>query len=204
VNMTFPGVQATPAELLDFLADLFQRAETMVYGTGQVSMCGHMLQTAELAEADGAPPALVAASLLHDLGHFGTDYDFAFTDASHVAMQSATTDKLHEEAGANMLRPFFGDAVAEPIRLHVSAKRYLCAIEPAYEAGLTATTRHTLGLQGGPMTPEEAEAFAELPHALDAARLRRWDDLAMVAERETAPFERYRELLADLMTGAAG
>ena len=199
MNMAFPGVQASPNDMLDFLAGLFDRAENLSYGTGTVSMCAHMLQTADLAAADDASPKLVAAALLHDLGHFGTDFDFEFPDGSHTAMQAATDDKRHEDAGANMVRPFFGAEVAEPIRLHVPAKRYLCAIDTAYLDGLTETTRHTLGLQGGPMSADETKSFGALPFAAEAARLRRWDDLAMAADRVTTPFEDYRGLLEDLM-----
>ncbi|MDD9878282.1 MAG: HD domain-containing protein [Magnetovibrio sp.] len=194
------GVPATPAAFLEFLTDLFRRGQAMAYGPGKVSMCAHMLQTADLAAEAGAPPALVAASLLHDVGHFGTDYPFDFEDESHATMQTASEDRRHEDAGAAMLLPFFGPDVAEPVRLHVPAKRYLCAIDDAYYDHLSATTRHTLGLQGGPMTAAEADAFARLPHAEAAAQLRRWDDEAMVADRPVPGFVHYAELLAGLIT----
>ncbi len=198
----YPGVGASHKDLLGFLGDLFERAESLTYGAGQVSMCAHMLQTAEMAEVAGAAPALVAAALLHDVGHFGTDYDLGFTDGSHTAMQSATRDRRHEEAGARMLEPYFGPDVAVPIRLHVPAKRYLCAVDAAYDAGLSATPHHTLGLQGGPMSAEEAAAFAELPYADAAAELRRWDDRAMIAGKPVPGFGHYETLLQDLLVRA--
>jgi predicted HD phosphohydrolase len=202
VTIQFPGAGVPPKDLLGFLSDLFERDESLAYGAAPVSMCAHMLQTAELAETAGAPPALIAAALLHDIGHFGTDYDFGFADGSHTAMQSATRDKRHEEAGARMLVPYFGPDIAALIRLHVPAKRYLCAIDAAYEADLSATARHTLGLQGGPLSGEEAAAFAELPYADAAADLRRWDDLAMIAGKPVHGFGHYKTLLRDLLDRA--
>ncbi len=185
--------------IIAFLSDLFHRGEALSYGPGQVSMCAHMLQTADLARADGAEPALIAASLLHDVGHFGTDFPIDFTDDNHAAMQSAVADHRHEEAGADLLAPFFGPQVSEPVRLHVPAKRYLCAIDPGYFEGLGPTTRHTLGLQGGPMSDADAEAFHALPFAAEAARLRRWDDQAMVADRPVPGFSEYQAMLEDLL-----
>ena len=101
-----------------------------------------------------------------------------------------------------MLDPYFGPDVAAPIRLHVPAKRYLCAVDAAYDASLSATTRHTLGLQGGPMRAEEAAAFAELPYADAAAELRRWDDRAMIAGKPIPGFGHYETLLRDLLDRA--
>ena len=134
---------------IDSLSDLFYRGRSMAYGRGEVSMCGHMLQTAELAAEAGAAPSLLVACLLHDVGHFGTDYPLYFNNESHSHMQTASQDLHHEEAGAIMLTPFFGPDVIEPIRLHVAAKRYLCATDPDYAVQLSTTTSHTLGLQGG-------------------------------------------------------
>jgi len=195
-----PGQGPEAAQrFLEFLDDLFGRAADLSYGAGVVSMCAHMLQTADLAEQDGAEPSQVAAGLLHDIGHFGTDYSFDFDDDSHTAMQRAGFDHKHENAGAQMLAPYFDAAVTEPIRLHVSAKRYLCAVDNAYLEGLTATTRHTLDLQGGPMSEDEVRAFEAETYGAAAAQVRRWDDQAMAAERSVAGFAHYRELLAGLM-----
>jgi gamma-butyrobetaine dioxygenase len=59
----------------------------------------------------------------------------------------------------------------------VAAKRYLCAVDPAYREQLSAASAYTMGVQGGPMSREEADAFARLPYAAEAVELRRWDDL---------------------------
>jgi len=192
-------IATTSDRFCAFLADLFHRAESLSYGPGRVSMCAHMLQTADLASAGGADAPLVIASLLHDVGHFGTDFPFDFTDDNHGAMQSAVTDHRHEEAGAAMLARFLGPEISEPVRLHVPAKRYLCAVEPGYYEGLTMTTRHTLGLQGGPMSDAEVEAFRAIPFAEDAARVRRWDDQAMAADRAVPGFSHYQATLESLL-----
>jgi gamma-butyrobetaine dioxygenase len=122
----------------------------------------HMLQAGALAEAAGAEDALVAAALLHDIGH----------------LLGETDEDRHGEAGARWLSQWFGDAVTEPVRLHVPAKRYLCAVDSAYFGLLSAESVRTLSLQGGPMTAAEAAAFEILPHARDAVAVRRWDDQA--------------------------
>ena len=186
-------------KFLTFVTELFRRGENLAYGTGQVSMCAHMLQTAKLAEKDDAPTALIVAALLHDIGHFGTDYPLDFEDARHAAMLAIELDHCHEEVGAKILEPYYGPEVTEPVRLHVPAKRYLCCLDADYYNGLSETTRHTLRLQGGPMTLAESKAFAAQPFAEDAARLRRWDDLAMIAECEVPSFEHYRDLLRSTM-----
>jgi gamma-butyrobetaine dioxygenase len=186
-------------KFLTFVTELFWRGEELAYGAGQVTMCAHMLQTAELAEKENAPPALVVAALLHDIGHFGTDYPLDFEDARHAAMLAIELDHCHEEVGAALLKSYYGPEVTEPVRLHVPAKRYLCFVDADYYKGLSKTTRHTLGLQGGPMTKAESEAFASQPFAEDAARLRRWDDLAMSAERKVPGFDHYIGLLSSMM-----
>ncbi|MDH3579744.1 MAG: HD domain-containing protein [Hyphomicrobiales bacterium] len=186
-------------KFLQFVTELFRRGEKLAYGKGQVSMCAHMLQTADLAAKEDASPALVVAALLHDIGHFGTDYPLDFEDARHAAMLAIELDHCHEEVGAAVLKTYYGPEVTEPVRLHVPAKRYLCSVDAEYYDGLSETTRHTLRLQGGPMTPAESDAFAAQPFAEDATRLRRWDDLAMVAERAVPDFDHYRGVLSSTM-----
>ena len=184
---------------IDLLSDLFYRGRSVAYGKGEVSMCGHMLQTAELAAEAGAAPPLLVACLLHDIGHFGTDYPLYFDDESHSHMQTASQDLHHEEAGASMLTPFFEPDVIEPIRLHVAAKRYLCATDPEYAVQLSTTTYHTLGLQGGVMDDKKVEAFLGLPYSSDAVQLRRWDDAAMTTNRSVPGLEHYMDLLEKLL-----
>jgi [1-hydroxy-2-(trimethylamino)ethyl]phosphonate dioxygenase len=167
---------------MDLLA-LYERKGGDPYGE-RVTQTAHALQSASFAEAEGAAPALIAAALLHDVGHL-------------IAKPSDGDDR-HEDIGAGLLAKLFGAAVAEPVRLHVAAKRFLCATEPGYFATLSPASVESLALQGGPFTSDEAAAFARNPHAQDAVRLRRWDDLAKVPDAPTKPLSAYAPLLARL------
>jgi predicted HD phosphohydrolase len=198
VKLMKPRNQATE-KFMEFLFGIFERGMSVAYGKSEISMCSHMLQTANFAEKDGAPPELIAASLLHDIGHFGTDFSLEFNDNRHKAMLSVTRDRFHEHVGGDLLEEFLGSDVAEPVRLHVSAKRYLCAVDPKYFENLAETTRHTLNLQGGIMTFEEVQLFESNPHYHAAAKLRRWDDLATHQERKIPSFENYQKLLESLL-----
>jgi gamma-butyrobetaine dioxygenase len=186
----------------DVIARLFavlERNRGLRYGERDVGMVDHMLQTAALAEAAGAPDALVAAALFHDIGHFGTDIPDGDPDARHTVMLEQRVDRAHEEAGARLLGTCFGPEVTEPVRLHVAAKRYLSALDDGYAATLAPAARHTLALQGGPFTEEERRAFDALPGAADAIALRRFDDGAVVPGIETPTLVHYRPLLERLL-----
>lgn len=168
---TYEGINAILYELIE------ERGETL-YGGEAVTQLQHALQCAQLAENEGASPALITAALLHDVGHLLED---DFEDApAHDA------DRRHEDLGDAFLARWFGPDVTEPVRLHVAAKRYLCAVEPGYLAGLSPASRHSLMLQGGPMNETEVAEFEAGPHAEDAVRLRRWDDLGKAPSMQTA------------------
>ena len=137
-----------------------------------VTQLEHALQTAALAERSGAPDALVVAALLHDIGHLLHGLD------EHAADRGI--DARHEDVGESWLASRFSPAVSEPVRLHVAAKRYLCATDPVYVSGLSEASRQSLTLQGGPMRDSDVHAFERTPWAQDAIRLRRWDDAAKV------------------------
>lgn len=149
------------------------------YGLALVNQQQHALQAAWLAERNGDPDALVAAALLHDIGHL-------VHDLGEDPAAEGVDDK-HEERGHAWLVPHFGPAVTEPIRLHVAAKRYLCAREADYFARLSPDSVTSLKLQGGPMSEAEAAAFEASPHAEAAVRLRRYDEQAKVKGLETPP-----------------
>ena len=153
----------------------------------QVSMTEHMLQSAAAAERDGAAPHLVAAALLHDYGHFIHEFE---PDAAEHGI-----DTRHEDVAYAFLREHFGAEVAEPIRMHVAAKRYLCAVDPGYLGELSPASIHSLELQGGPYDADEAAAFEASPFAQDAVRLRRWDDEGKIPGLETPDLEHYRPVL---------
>jgi predicted HD phosphohydrolase len=112
-------------------------------------------------------------------------------------------DTAHEEVGARWLSRAFGPALTEPIRLHVAAKRYLCATDPGYIELLTPASIHSLELQGGAFSPKDAELFAASPHAADAVRVRQWDDLAKVVGSSTPQLEHYRPLVEFCLTSPA-
>jgi gamma-butyrobetaine dioxygenase len=163
---------------------LFVERGSAEYLGEAVSQATHMLQAGALALRDSAPPPLVAAALLHDVGHL-------------IAPTSEQADARHEETGAAWLAAVgFPAEVTEPVRLHVAAKRYLCAVEPAYLEGLSPASRTSLALQGGPMSAQEANTFAELEHASAAVAVRRWDDSAKDPAMPTPAFDDFAPLLA--------
>lgn len=185
-----------PAEpFVDRLFALFAERGERHYGEG-VSQLDHALQTAHHARLDGASPALIAAALLHDVGHL---LQRLGEDAADRGL-----DDQHETIGARYLARGFGPAVTEPIALHVAAKRYLAAFEPGYFALLSAASVQSLALQGGPMSAAEAEAFLRDPSAADAIRLRRYDEMGKVVGIEIEGLDAYRQiLLSQVMEGAS-
>jgi len=177
----------------DAIAELFGSAGAQDYLGEPVTVAAHMLQAGALAEAAGAPPALVAAALLHDVGHLPGV-------GGHTGRElMAGTDNRHGAQGAAWLAQWFPRAVTEPVRLHVAAKRYLCAVEPSYFARLSPASVYTLSVQGGPMTEAEARKFGADPYAADAVRVRRWDDEAKDPSVTPPDFEHFRPLLAELL-----
>ena len=170
------------------IATLFARKGGRAYDGEQVTQLQHALQCAARAEAAGAPPALIAAALLHDLGHLVNDHGDTPTLRG--------VDDLHQFAALPFLRPTFDDAVLEPIRLHVDAKRYLCATRPGYHDALSSDSKRSLVLQGGVHDPDAAAAFIAQPHAADAVQVRLWDDLAKLPHAATPPLEHYLGVLA--------
>ncbi len=180
----------TTADPVSVIGELFASEGLADYLGEPVSQAAHMLQAGALAERDGAAPALVAAALLHDVGHF--------TGTVTGRDLMAGTDNRHSEQGAAWLARWFGPEVTEPVRLHVAAKRYLCAVEPGYMARLSPASVYTLGIQGGPMVPGEIAAFLSSAYAEDACRVRRWDDDAKDAATPTPEFAHFAPLLSAL------
>ena len=173
---------------VDQIRQLFETRGDSQYGFEAVSQLEHALQAAYLAEQAGASAALITASLLHDVGHL-------LHNLPDDATQNGIDDR-HEELGQRWLEKHFDRDVWEPVLLHVPAKRYLCCVEPEYEATLSEPSRQSLALQGGVMTSEEADEFARHDFAEDAVELRRWDDLAKVVDLETSPLEHFLKIAA--------
>lgn len=174
-------------DVVERIIDLFNTKGDAAYLGEPVTQTEHAIQTAAVADSRGASPLLVAAALLHDIGHLV--HGMADDSADHGV------DTVHEEAGAAWLSPWFPPSVTEPIRLHVAAKRYLCAVDADYLAQLSPASVHSLHLQGGPFDSDEARSFEELPYAFDAVELRRCDDIGKCEGLTIAPIEHYRKLL---------
>jgi phosphonate degradation associated HDIG domain protein len=172
------------------LTDLFARLGSLHYGE-DVTQLEHALQTAHHAKVDGAPPALIAAALLHDVGHLMQKVGENAADLG--------IDTRHEHISAGYLARAFGPEVTEPIRLHVAAKRYRVAVDPAYLARLSKASLQSLALQGGPMSEDEIETFLADPAAQAALRLRGYDEAGKAPDAEVAGFETYHDLLRDLI-----
>ncbi|MCA0024366.1 MULTISPECIES: HD domain-containing protein [unclassified Mesorhizobium] len=173
--------------IVEFIADIFERRGAESYLGEPVTMSEHMLQGAWLADQDGAPEELVAAALLHDIGHYTSEFGTYSPDD--------VEDKHHDEAGGEVLAPFFPPVIVECVRLHVSAKRYLCATDPTYFDKLSPASVHTLSLQGGPMSPDEVAGFRKNPFHEEAVRVRIWDEGGKVADMRTRTFRDYVPLL---------
>lgn len=158
-----------------------------------VSMAQHMEQTAACAVADGALDDLVVAALLHDIGHFVGDFAID-------ALENGINNR-HEEAGAKFLQPFYPASVTEPIRLHVAAKKYLCAVDEQYFAHLSQASVLSLQVQGGPMTQAEIDIFESNPYYQSAIQLRRYDDDGKVAGLNIKVVGSYEDKLRALLPG---
>ena len=158
-----------------------------MYSGEPVTQLEHALQTAWQAERAGASPALIAASLLHDIGHMTNDKGETPTERG--------VDDLHQYHALAALRGAFPDDVLEPIRWHVDAKRYLCRERPDYHESLSPDSKRSLVLQGGVFSVEEAGAFGARRWARDAVNLRLWDDLAKVAGERTPDWPHFEAIL---------
>ena len=168
---------------LSDIETLFARRGGEQYSGEPVTQLEHALQTAALAESNGADDELVTACLLHDLGHL-----------VHDLGESPTLrglDDVHQYTALPFLRGLFPDRVLGSIQLHVDAKRYLCATLPGYEDALSADSKRSLKLQGGVFSADQAAAFIARAGAVDAVRLRQWDDLAKVEGGATPPLTHF-------------
>ena len=167
---------------------LFREKGHRQYSGEPVTQLEHALQTAHLAETAGSDAELITACLLHDVGHMSNDLGESPTLRG--------VDDRHQYHGVAVLKKLFGEAVLLPIRLHVDAKRYLCATEAGYHDTLSADSIRSLQLQGGMFSPEAAELFIAQTHARDAVKLRRWDDMAKTPHVRTPDLEHFLAIAA--------
>jgi phosphonate degradation associated HDIG domain protein len=177
----------TPADVLNRVDHLFAERGGGEYHGEAVTQLEHALQCAALAERDAQPAEVIAAALLHDVGHLLHGHGEDYLDHG--------VDDRHEALGARFLAHGFGPAVTEPIRLHVPAKRYLCTARPGYFALLSPASVRSLELQGGPMNAAEVTEFEKHPHFATAARVREYDDTAKVVGLATPSFAHFRKYL---------
>ncbi|MEQ9608351.1 MAG: HD domain-containing protein [Kiloniellaceae bacterium] len=175
------------ADPIDHILGLLAALGSDRYGGEEVTQLTHALQCATFAQQDGASDDLVAAALLHDIGHLVNPKDEGATLRG--------IDAAHETVGAGYLGRWFGPAVTAPIAQHVAAKRYLCQAEDGYFARLSDESVRSLAVQGGPFTAAQAEAFLARPYAEAAVALRRWDELAKDPEMVTPSLEDFRPVL---------
>jgi [1-hydroxy-2-(trimethylamino)ethyl]phosphonate dioxygenase len=173
--------------VIDRILAVFREKGQGTYFGEAVTETEHALQCAHLAEQSQAGLELIAAAFLHDVGHLL--HGLAEDIATHGV------DGQHEEGGAAWLKRYFGPAVVDPVRLHVAAKRYLCAVEPDYCATLSAASQLSLRLQGGTFSPDEVRRFEQEPWFRSAVAVRRWDDAAKVAGLAVPELEHYRPYL---------
>lgn len=170
---------------VDQMIRLYRTDGAVRDGVKSISQEQHALQCAVLAEQAGAGPELVAAALLHDLGHL----------LHPPTPEEPMFDDLHEFRVQPFLLGTFPRAVLDPILLHVTAKRYLCAVNASYWDRLAPASKRSLERQGGPLSAREAEEFLRERHAMDAVALRQWDEQARSPTRRTPGWDHYRCLL---------
>ena len=171
----------------DEILGIFDNRGSEEYFGESVSMTEHALQAAYFAQTAAAPPELIVAALLHDVGHLIEDVPSDIADW--------TVDAHHEEIGSRWLARKFEPAVWEPVRLHVPAKRYLLATDAKYLAKLSPASIITLKLQGGPMTAHEVAKFETEPFYQEAVRVRQWDDQGKMRGLKTPGLGDYRALI---------
>lgn len=175
--------------IVDHIFELFERFGSESYGENATQL-QHALQVAELACRHGCSAELIAAALLHDVGQL-------LDDAGNAAERRGI-DAHHEVSGATFLGKHFSAGVTEPVRLHVAAKRYLCAVEPSYLDTLSDASRLSLHYQGGPMSALEIGAFEATAFSDNAVKLRRFDDSGKQSERYPPGLAAYQDLLKGL------
>lgn len=179
--MTKPDFsKLTQDNIVAFIGDVFDRCGDEEYLGEPVTMAQHMLQGATIAAQNAMPEEIVVAALLHDIGHFTSEFGtFSMDD---------TEDRFHEEAGAELLEQFFPSVVTDCVRYHVAAKRYLCATKPEYFKRLSEASIHSLNLQGGPMSADEVTEFEKNPNLKEIVQVRYLDEAGKRPDMDTPDY----------------
>ena len=194
--MSAPDIAAlTKDTIVPFLSDLFTRRANEEYLGEPVTIGEHMLQGAAMAEDAKASEEIIVAALLHDIGHFTSDLG--------TVEENDKIDRLHEEAGAQVLERFFPEIVVDCVRYHVAAKRYLCAVKPEYFDRLSEASIKSLELQGGPMSDAEVASFEAIPHHKQIVQVRYLDEAAKVIGMETPDFAHFAPMVQRVVDRAS-
>ncbi|MFO0912251.1 MAG: HD domain-containing protein [Pirellulales bacterium] len=178
------GTEAT----VERIRELFRERGGMRYGVEAVTQLQHALQSASLARKSGASSRLVVAALLHDIGHL-------LPESEAGVVEQHGLDDAHEHRGFVWVAARFPAEVADPIRLHVAAKRYLCTVDGSYRDRLSPTSLQSFLDQGGEMSPAELAEFEREPGFREALLVRRWDDTAKESDRRTPELD---DFLSDI------
>jgi [1-hydroxy-2-(trimethylamino)ethyl]phosphonate dioxygenase len=195
MSKTAPG-DLDASNIVAFIADIFERRGGEEYLGEPVTMAQHMLQGAHFAETAGEREEIIVAALLHDIGHFTSEFGtFSMDD---------TEDRFHEEAGARVLERFFPSIVTDCVRHHVAAKRYLCATRPDYFRRLSEASVHSLNLQGGPMNADEVVAFERNPNLKDIVKVRHYDEAGKEPDLAIRPFSHYAPMVQRVVDAHCG
>jgi len=183
----------TADNIVAFLQDIFDRRGGEEYLGEPVTMAQHMLQGATIAKNRGENELIIVAALLHDIGHFTSEFGMFSMDD--------TEDKHHEDAGADVLCAFFPTLITDCVRYHVAAKRYLCATKPEYLNLLSEASVHSLMLQGGPMNEAEVADFEKNPNLDQIISVRYLDDAGKSADMQTPTFSDFAPMVQKVVDG---
>ncbi len=179
-------------EVVDYIVNLFLEKGGDLYGGEAVTQLEHGLQAAHFAKEAEASDELITAALIHDIGHLLHDLPDNATEQG--------VDDVHEELGAQFLTTYFKKEVVEAVKLHVTAKRYLCLVEPGYYDTLSPTSKSSLLLQGGIMKGVEKSNFENFEYFKEAVKLRKWDDMAKDPELKVASIDTYKATIQNALT----
>jgi phosphonate degradation associated HDIG domain protein len=174
----------------DQIAEIFSSGSSEEYLGEDVKLVEHMLQCADLAQADQASDHLVLAALLHDIGHL------LIPEASQAHFSGV--DAHHDEVGSQWVEEHFPESVSLPILLHVDAKKYLVATDNEYYERLSQASKETLAIQGGAFSSQEAAEFIAMPGAKEAVQLRLWDDQAKIRDKATSQIADFKAIIERL------
>ncbi|UWQ07932.1 (R)-1-hydroxy-2-trimethylaminoethylphosphonate oxygenase [Aliiroseovarius crassostreae] len=188
--------QLTPENIVEFIGGIFERRGGEEYLGEPVTMAEHMLQGATIAEQNGQSEEIIVGALLHDIGHFTSEFGTYHPDD--------TEDRHHEDAGAKVLERFFPSVITDCVRYHVAAKRYLCATKPEYFKRLSPASAHTLELQGGPMSEEEVAEFAANPNLKEIIAVRYLDEAGKRDDMETPDYWHFAPMVQRMVDRHCG